>query len=131
VHEERDPVGPADGALVTDLLLALADGDVDRMVRLLHPDVVLLTDSGPDVRAARLPVVGAERTARFLVKVTARNPVEELEVLPVNGVWSLRFTMPDRTGVMQIEAEGGLVRAITMVSNPDKLRHLNDTVPLV
>src|SRR5205807_1582589 len=38
--------GPADPALLTALLVALAEGDEQQLIRLLDPDVVLVSDAG-------------------------------------------------------------------------------------
>jgi RNA polymerase sigma-70 factor (ECF subfamily) len=131
VHDERDPVAPAEGTLITDLLVALAEGDADRVIGLLHPDVVLTTDAGAEVRAARRPVVGPTRAARFLLYVINDDPIEDLQIMEINGMLSFRFRTGKRAGVLQVESEDGLVKAITMVFNPDKLRHLDATIPLV
>ena len=55
--------------LVDGLLRALASGDVNEVVARLAPQVVFISDGGPERRAARRPVVGSDRVARFLISV--------------------------------------------------------------
>jgi EmrB/QacA subfamily drug resistance transporter len=67
---------PAPAELLAELLVALMNGDEARAVQLLDPDVVLVSDGGPDRHAARRPVVGAYRVHRLLT-----------------GGWRLLFTI--------------------------------------
>ncbi len=53
---------------------AVAAGDLDGMVALLAPDVHLVSDGGPNRRAARHPVVGVDRVARWLLGVMRKAP---------------------------------------------------------
>jgi len=41
-------------------------------VSVLDPDVALVSDGGGVVRAARRPVVGADKVARFLLRTIAK-----------------------------------------------------------
>ena len=50
---------------------ALEAGDVEGLARLLAADAVSYSDGGGMVQAARKPVEGGEKIARFLTKVTA------------------------------------------------------------
>ncbi len=54
-------------------MMAVALGDVDTALRHLAPDVVCVSDGGAAIRAARRPVVGADRVVRFLVNLTRRH----------------------------------------------------------
>jgi hypothetical protein len=47
---------------------------VDELTSLLARDVVLWTDGGGRVKAARQPVDGAERVARFLIAIAGAAP---------------------------------------------------------
>lgn len=51
---------------------ALARADLPALLRVLHPDVVLLNDSDGRVRAARRPVHGADKVARLLLGLLDR-----------------------------------------------------------
>lgn len=56
------------------LLLAIGAGDLHAVQRELSPEVVALNDAGGRYLAARRPVIGAEKVARFLVKLTRLTP---------------------------------------------------------
>lgn len=58
-----------EAAEVEELAGALAKGDVDRLIELLADGVVLWTDSAGHTKAARNPIYGAERVARFLLGI--------------------------------------------------------------
>ena len=93
------------------------------MLSLLAPDVVLLSDGGPDHRAARRPVVGPHRVARLMVNLAGRiAPDATLEFESVNGSPGV---VVRRAGavefVVAVDIVGGLVHGITAVVNPDKL----------
>ena len=53
-------------------LAACVGGDVDALLAVLSPGVVLLTDGGGRTKAALRPIVGAGKAARFLVAVSAQ-----------------------------------------------------------
>ncbi len=69
-------------------LRACQEGDIDGLVRVLSKEVVLHADSGGRVSAARNPIVGAERVARYLLGVQ-RKFLSLLDVtilsMPING----------------------------------------------
>ena len=65
---------------------AAAGGDIAGLVAVLDPDVVVTSDGGGQAQAARRPVRGAERAARFLVGVAAKIPADQRVVpMTVNG----------------------------------------------
>jgi RNA polymerase sigma-70 factor (ECF subfamily) len=74
--EARAEVDPARcDEVVRRFVAACAGGDLDAFLGLLTSDAVLVFDGGPEVRtAARHPLRGAERVARFLRHVMSRLP---------------------------------------------------------
>ncbi|MGD0312630.1 MAG: RNA polymerase sigma factor SigJ [Acidimicrobiales bacterium] len=127
----RRPGGPrhaeADRAVVDALMLAVATGDTAAALRHLAPDVVCVSDGGAATRAARRPVVGAERVARLLVNLTRRH-AGRLAARPaeVNGdVGSVVLLDGTVDMVTAFEVDGGRVITIRMVRNPDKLGHVD------
>jgi len=141
VREGRRPgsgaEGPAQGeeaeAVADRLVAALLDGDADRVVALLAPDVVLVSDGGPDVHAARRPVVGPDRVGRFLVNLTRRS-VElgvTYERRTVNGQMGAVARWGGTTPfVVATAVAGGRVSEIHIVVNPGKLAALGLTDPI-
>lgn len=131
VRDERRHVAGAEGAasatdLVQRFLAACAFGQVDDLRRMLHDDVVLVSDGGRDVHAARRPVVGVERVSRFLTNVTGRLASDAIvDVREVNGEPGLVVRRRDRvTMVISIEVDAGRIAALRLLLNPDKLRRV-------
>jgi RNA polymerase sigma-70 factor (ECF subfamily) len=90
-----------------------------------------VTDGGGKVRAALDAIDGADRAARFLVDVTRKRPGQwwrddfRVRFASVNGLPGVVVDAPE--GAVQttaFEIEGGVIRAMYVVRNPDKLRHL-------
>src|ERR1700734_1178324 len=56
-------------ATLQKFMAAVTSGDVQGLVEVLAPDVVLIADGGGLVPAARKPLIGAERVVAFLARV--------------------------------------------------------------
>ena len=105
--------------VVGAFLGAAAGGDLADLVRLLDPNVVLTSDGGGVVSAARRPVVGPDRVARFMAGV-ARRP-GRAEVVEVNGRTGVVFY--DEAGlhsVLSFTVDGDLIARIDIVLAPAK-----------
>jgi RNA polymerase sigma-70 factor (ECF subfamily) len=112
--------------IVEAFAAAVASGDIAALTGLLDPDAVLTSDGGGRVRAARKPVHGADRVARFLIGVTARHTDYEHRVTSVNGAPALLTLYSGRPGgVTLLGIEDGRIAAVDMVRNPEKLHGLN------
>ncbi|WP_231509805.1 RNA polymerase sigma factor SigJ [Streptosporangium roseum] len=98
--------------------------DLDALLALLDPDVVLRSDGGGLVTAARRPVHGAGRVSRFLVGVAERSgDGGRFTPATVNGrPGLLRFRDGALSGVYGLTVVGGLITEIHIVVNPEKLR---------
>ena len=105
---------------------AAGSGDLATLEGLLAEDAVLWSDGGAARRAARRPVVGRDRVARFVANVAQRIPADgTFEYVHLNGEPAV--IMRTEAGpymTMAVELAGGVIRAIHVVNNPDKLRHL-------
>lgn len=127
VRDERKRFEPTDS---DELLLAFVQactlGTLDEFRKVLADDVVLVTDGGAEVHAARRPVVGIARVARLLGNLTQRMPADTaLELHRVNhepGLLVRRGGLP--WYVVALETHDGRVTAIRLVINPDKLSRL-------
>lgn len=130
--EEATP-RPADRDLLESLVTAIALGDESGLVALLSPDVRLVSDGGADHYAARRPVLGADKVARLLVNITKRQPpTTEVDWRTVNGQAALATFRDGRPRLVLVADElDGAVVAIRLVVNLDKLRHVDEPVPLV
>lgn len=106
--------------LLRAVLGAARDGAVGDLERVLHEQVVLWSDGGGKAKAARKPVRGADRVARFLTGIYGRRPYE-LAVVQVNGLPAVEIGTGADRRVVALRIEAGVVTDILMVANPDKL----------
>jgi len=108
-------------------LAAVAVGDVDAALALVAPDVIHVSDGGPQHHAARRTVVGPDRTVRLLVNIAKRMPDgAELQPASINGLPGVVIRVGGvTTTALAFEVSGGLVRSSWGVINPDKLAHLD------
>lgn len=127
---ERAPRHPVDRSThreVTErFLAAAAGGSIEDVVRLMSPDVVLVTDGGGKRRAALKPIYGVEKVVRFARGVIERPDVQvSLRIEEVNGEAAILMTRPDGLdGTVTLVVDDGLITAIYLVRNPDKLGHV-------
>ena len=110
-------------------LAATATGDLQGLMDLLAPDVVLISDGGGKKRAALRPIVGAEKVLRFLAGVYDLS--SKAEVVTVNGTPALRLELDgELEAVATFAVTDGVISAAYIVRNPDKLRSLESEVAL-
>ncbi|MER7504952.1 RNA polymerase sigma-70 factor [Nonomuraea pusilla] len=120
----RGGVSPAETRSALDAFQrAVQTGDLRGLLDILAPDVVLLTDGGGVVQAARTPVVGAERVAHLLTVGLGRvAPAASLHPAHVNGHPALILRLDgDLHSVITLRMDDGLITGLYAVSNPDKL----------
>src|SRR5829696_633486 len=127
VRAASSSVDPKHAELLSAFMTATRSGDIAALTRLLASDARLVTDGGGKVLAALNVIEGADRVAAFLVGVTRKGWRDDMSVRAdtINGLPGLIVGGPE--GLIQTNAfqiEDGLVRAIYIVRNPDKLRHL-------
>jgi RNA polymerase sigma-70 factor, ECF subfamily len=109
---------------VSAFLRAAAHGDLDALAGVLDPRVVLRSDGGGHVSAARRPVTGGREVARLLLGLAARDRTE-WRTTAVNGTPGVVFARDGRVvGVMAFTVFAGRITEIDFVLNPEKLRHL-------
>jgi RNA polymerase sigma-70 factor, ECF subfamily len=117
--------------LLSAFTAAVESGDLNVLTQLLASDVRVITDGGGKVRAALNAIDGADRVAHFLVDVTRKRPGAwwrddfTLRLALVNGLPGVVVDSPE--GPVQttaFEIEGEVIKALYVVRNPDKLRHL-------
>ena len=129
--ERAGEVDAKHARLLTAFAAATQSGDVHALMRLLASDARVVTDGGGKVRAALEVIDGADRVAQFLVETTRRRPGQwwrddfKPRLAMINGLPGVIVDAPE--GAVQtaaFEIEGDLIRAMYVVRNPDKLRHL-------
>jgi len=123
--EQPGRTAAADRQLVRDLLRALAAGDVNEVVTRLAPQVVCITDGGPDRRAARRPVVGSSRVARLLIALARSYAHLTTRPALVGGSAGAVLSAGDRIEqVLAVTSADGVITRLYFVGNPDKLTSL-------
>lgn len=124
---ERRPrfEAPADESeRMTDAFLsACATGDLERLVKMLAADAVAYSDGGGKVTAARVPVIGAEKVARFLIGVLKKAPPDmKLERVLVNGrPGRLVLSNGKLQTVLTLDIVDGRIANLYLIRNPEKL----------
>jgi RNA polymerase sigma-70 factor (ECF subfamily) len=114
--------------VVERLVAALNTGDLQALMDILAPDVVSVADGGGKVRgAARRPIVGGERLARYLAGGLSK--VEGALVASatwVNGEPGIRMELDGQlVGVVSVTIESGRVTHVFSIANPDKLSRVD------
>jgi RNA polymerase sigma-70 factor (ECF subfamily) len=126
----RERVTPSQrDAVIERFLAATATGDIEGLLDVLAPNVVLVTDGGGFKKAALRPIRGRDKVLRFLAAVAPEDG--EAQVVMVNGQPALRLLIGgevDAIGTMLVE--GGLVTGLYLVRNPEKLARIDQAVPL-
>ena len=124
---ERAPrlaVGPQQHArAVGEFLRAASGGKLAALIATLDPEVVLTTDGGGEVRAARRPLSGSDRVARFLLGIIAKiQPGEEIRSISVNGAVGYGVFRGDRPiTVVSLTVSGDKISRVDIVRAPGKL----------
>ncbi len=105
-------------------LAAAAGGDLDALVATLDPDVVVTSDGGGVVSAARRPVLGADRAARYLLGIVAKyvDQQADVDLLLANGLPAVAVRQDGvLTSLVVLTVEAERVVRVDIVRAPAKL----------
>jgi len=126
----RYPVAPDQGQAIVDAFFAASRaGDVARLEQLLAEQAVLHSDGGGKRMAALNPLRGRERIVRFYAGLARKAPGPVAQVIyrgPIDGLPGIVTREAD--GLLQavtLDIRDGLVTAVYVIRNPDKLAHLD------
>ncbi|WP_217142738.1 RNA polymerase sigma-70 factor [Streptomyces sp. AC627_RSS907] len=105
---------------------AVEMGDIQGLLDILAPDVVLLGDGGGIKQAILRPLTGAEKVARLMVGgLTKQAAHASLEPAQVNGYPALILRLDGALdSVMAVRLDDGLITGLYAVRNPEKLTHM-------
>ncbi len=119
-------------AAVAALQGALQDGNLQGLLDVLAPDVVLVSDGGGVKQAALRPIMGAQKVVHFIIGGTSKTTATiTVEPTVVNGNPALIMRLDGEVdGIMAIQAEGGLITGLYFVRNPQKLTRIEAETPL-
>jgi RNA polymerase sigma-70 factor (ECF subfamily) len=105
---------------------AAVGGDLQALLDVLSPDVVLLSDGGGKVSAALRPVVGADKVARFAQGIAQAAHEAEVSWRWVNGAPGALFSLAGEAVVaVSVQVRDGRIVGLYFVRNPDKLGRLS------
>lgn len=105
-------------------LRAALGGDLEQAIATLAPDVVLYSDGGGRVDAARRPVHGADRVGRLIAVVGAKFAGLEIVWRPSDPFPTAVLISPEGPKVVmsvQTGPDGARIEALHFQLNPDKL----------
>jgi RNA polymerase sigma-70 factor (TIGR02957 family) len=116
-------------AILEKFMAAVSSGDVQGLMDVLAPDVVLVADGGGLVAAARKPLAGADRVAAFLARL-AGLPGLVATTTWLNGMPGARVDVNGEATAVSLMVEDGRVTRIYAMRNPQKLSGLKKTAEL-
>jgi RNA polymerase sigma-70 factor, ECF subfamily len=122
---------PSHDEVVGKLMAAMADGDLDAVVALLHPDVTFTGDSDGKAPTAVQVIRGAHKVVRFMLGLTQRygpSMFTAYELGLINGELGIYTAgLPAGDGyremlprIMAMTVRDGKVCALWDIANPDK-----------
>jgi RNA polymerase sigma-70 factor (ECF subfamily) len=117
--------------VVERFLAAVTGGDVQALMDVLAPDVVLVADGGGIAPAALVPLSGGRKVARLLAKFASLVPDARTATLWVNGAPAAWLT-GEKAGetVVSFEVHEGRITRIFAMRNPEKLARITEPTEL-
>jgi RNA polymerase sigma-70 factor (TIGR02957 family) len=112
-------------------LAAVTTGDMQGLMDVLAPDVVLVADGGGFADAVRVPVIGAKKVANLLRPFPRVVVTPEVGTIWLNGAIGARIH--DEVGgttIVSLVVEDGRITRIFAMRNPHKLTALDDEAQL-
>lgn len=109
--------------IVEGFLRATETGNVDELAQLLAEDVVIYSDGGGKVTAARVPIRGVDKSIRFLTGVRRKAPAEmTVEQVLVNGSPGfVTFIGGVPSSIFSFNIVDGQITECFIVRNPSKM----------
>ena len=117
-------------AVMKRFLTAATTGDIQSLMDVLAPEVVLLTDGGGIKKAALRPIEGRDKVVRFLAAVAGQG-ADLADVVSLNAAPALRLWLDGAVeAVVSLHVTDGTVSALYLVRNPEKLTAIDHEVAL-
>ncbi|MBI5931399.1 MAG: RNA polymerase sigma-70 factor [Chloroflexi bacterium] len=111
--------------LLVKFMQAVGSGNLDDLMGILAENITLWSDGGGIVQAARLPILGRDKVARFVLAIQGKQNYSA-EVAEING-WA-SIILHDETGkligVISLDVGNSQIQALRFVVNPNKLGRL-------
>jgi RNA polymerase sigma-70 factor (TIGR02957 family) len=117
-------------AVLDRFVAAATTGDIQGLMDVLAPDVVLLTDGGGLKKAALRQINGRDKVVRFMGGAGA-SQLERADVIDVNGAPAVQLWIAGEIdSVVTVLMDGGVITALYVVRNPEKLHGIDHEVAL-
>ena len=112
--------------IVEQFLQACIGDNLEALLALLAPDVVVTTDSGGKVSAVRNTLIGLDTVARLMLGVFRKwSPPMHFHIATINGQSALIGCIDEQPlCATTFDVRGGKIHAIYQMLNPDKLKGL-------
>jgi len=110
--------------LVREFVQATQTGELAELISMLTDDAVLYSDGGGKVRAALLPILGPDRIARMFIGLRRfhTDGPPPARFVRINGSPGVLVRGSDgNLSAMTFALDGGKVKAVYVIRNPDKL----------
>lgn len=129
----RYPVPRERGLEIAEAFFAASrDGDMERLRALLAADVIVYADGGGKVPARTVPIAGLDRVLHLFARLAPGFAAQRSRLVRYGHINGLPgFVTIERRDILQttaLEIEHGSIVAIYIMRNPDKLRHVADTL---
>jgi RNA polymerase sigma-70 factor (ECF subfamily) len=127
----RVPVSTTEQQEAVDrFIAAVRHGDLQRLLDVLAPDVVIVADGGGFVAAARRPIQGAEQVAGLLIR-GLRSVDFEATAVWLNGSPAIQVDIAGQVDTaVSLTVENGRITRIYAIRNPHKLARLHQVAAL-
>ena len=110
---------------------AVETGDLQGLLDVLSPDVVLLGDGGGLAQAVPRPILGADKVGRVLEVGMRKIDAASLRPAQVNGYPALVYRLDGAVDtVLAFRIDDGLITGLYAVRNPEKLSHMEQETAL-
>ena len=127
----RVRVGRPEQQLVVErFLAALRTGQLQELMDVMAPDVVLIADGGGLAAAVLAPIHGARRVAALLARANRSAAALKATTVWLNGAPAGLIVIDGELAATSLEVENGRVSRIYVMRNPQKLTRLDQPAGL-
>jgi RNA polymerase sigma-70 factor (ECF subfamily) len=112
--------------ILRQFIRACTSGDMDGLLALLADDIVCYSDSGGKALAARKPIYGSDKVARYFLGLASKAPGHySIRIGNINGQPGIIYYFDGVfAGVITLDIVDGRIREIDLIANPDKLQRI-------
>jgi RNA polymerase sigma-70 factor (TIGR02957 family) len=121
---------PEQQAVVERFLAALRTGQLQELMEVMAPDVVLIADGGGIAAAVLAPIHGAEPVATLLARAIQLAAAFDTTTLWLNGAPAGLIEIDGELAATSLVVENGRVTRIYVIRNPRKLTRLDQPAEL-